>query len=62
MRVKNLKDAKRLMSRLLVAFQRGDTDNRDAKDLAYLLSVYVQIVKDSEIEERIAMLEERIAL
>jgi len=57
-RVKNLKDAKKLLGRLLVAFQRGEIGGRDAKDLAYLLSVWVQIVKDVELEERLKNLEQ----
>jgi len=58
-RVRNLKDAKKLLGRLLVAFQRKEVDNRDAKDLAYLVSVYVQVLKDAELEQRIAKLEEK---
>ena len=58
-RVKNLRDAKKLLARLLVAFQRQELDGREAKDLAYLLSVFVQIVKDADIEERVRLLEEK---
>jgi len=61
-RVKNLRDAKKLLARLLVAFQRQELDGRKAKDLAYLLSVYVSIVKDSDLEERLRILEERTRL
>ncbi|MCX6141989.1 MAG: hypothetical protein NTZ35_02095 [Ignavibacteriales bacterium] len=56
-KVKNLRDAKKLLSRILVAFQRGELEGREAKDLAYLLSVWVQIVKDADLEERIRLLE-----
>ena len=59
-RVKNLKDAKKLISRLLVAFQREEIDGRNAKDLAYLLSVFIQICKDVELEDRLTKLENNI--
>ena len=59
-RVKNLRDAKKLISRLLVAFQREEIDGRNAKDLAYLLTVFIQIVKDGELEERLTKLENNI--
>jgi hypothetical protein len=57
LRVRSLRDAKKLLARILVAFQRGEMGGRDAKDLAYLLSVWVQIAKDVELEERLVMLE-----
>jgi hypothetical protein len=59
-RVGNLKDAKKLLARLLVAFQRGEIDGRDAKDLAYLLSVFIQLAKDVELEERVKQLEHKM--
>ena len=61
-KVKNLRDAKKLLARILVAFQRDELAVRQAKDLAYLLSVYVSIVKDSDLEERLRILEERTRL
>ncbi len=61
-RVKNLKDAKKLLSRLLVSFQREEVDSRQAKDLAYLISVFIQAVKDAELEERIKVLEDKTFL
>ena len=61
-RVRNLRDAKKLLSRLLVSFQRGEVEGREAKDLAYLLSVFVQVVKDAELEKRIDRLEERASV
>lgn len=58
--VTNLKSAKRLLSKLISKFISGEIINQDAKDLAYLVSVYVSVVKDVEIEERIKKLEEKI--
>lgn len=59
-KVTNLKSAKRLMSKLISGFISGKIINQNAKDLAYLVSTFVAIVKDAEIEERIKMLEEKI--
>lgn len=56
----NLKSAKRLMSKLISSFISGKISNQNAKDLAYLVSTYVSIAKDSEIEGRIKMLEEKL--
>ena len=60
LRVSKPKDAKRLLSRLIYQFQTGEITSRDAKDLAYLVSVFISIVKDIELEERIQKLEEVI--
>lgn len=59
-KVTNLKSAKRLLSKLISKFISGGIINQDAKDLAYLVSIYVSVVKDAEIEERIKKLEEKI--
>jgi len=58
-KVNNLKSAKRLLSKLISRFISGEIKNQDAKDLAYLVSVYVSVVKDAEIEQRIKSLEEK---
>lgn len=57
-RVRTLKDAKRLLSRLITQLQAGTIEGKNAKDLTYVLSVFVQVVKDSDIEERLTKLEE----
>jgi hypothetical protein len=58
-KVNNLKSAKRLLGKLISRFISGEIENQDAKDLAYLVSVYVSVVKDAEIEQRIKSLEEK---
>jgi len=58
--VTNIRTAKRLLSRLILAFQKGEANGRDAKDLCYLVSIYVQIAKDTELEERLIKLEEKL--
>ncbi len=58
-RVTKLRDAQRLLSRLITEFQIGNIDSRWAKDLCYLLSTFVQVTKDAEIEARMTELEHR---
>ncbi len=59
-RVRNLKDAKKLLGRLLVGFQRGEIQGEDARTLCHIISTYIQLVKDVELEARIAELEGRV--
>ena len=59
-KVRTIKDAKRLMSKLITGFQQGIIAGRDAKDMAYLLTVFLQIVKDFEIEKRIESIEQTL--
>lgn len=59
-KVRTIKDAKRLMSKLITAFQEKTIDGRDAKDMAYLLTVFLQIVKDFELEKRVEEIEKAI--
>lgn len=59
-RVSKPKDAKRLLSRLIYQFQTGEISSRDAKDLAYLVSVYIAVVKDTELVERLENLEQKL--
>jgi hypothetical protein len=59
-KVRSLKDAKRLLSRLIVQLQSGQVKGSDAKDLTYLLSVFLQLVRDHELEQRIKRIEQTI--
>jgi hypothetical protein len=56
-KVRTLRDAKRLLSRTITQLQAGTVTGQAAKDLTYLLSVFVQLVRDYELEERIEKLE-----
>jgi hypothetical protein len=58
--ITNIRTAKRLLSRLIAAFCRGEIVGQDAKTLAYLLATYCQITKDSEIETRLEALEAKL--
>lgn len=58
--VRNLGAAKRLLSRLIAAFCRGEVRGDDAKTLSFLLSTYCQIATGAEFEERLSILEKKI--
>jgi len=55
--VRNIRDCKRLLSRLLCQLQRGEIIGQDAKDQCYLLNSYAQIVRDHDFEARLDALE-----
>lgn len=59
-KVKDLKSARRLLSRLIIELQADSIESRKAKDLTYLVNSYVQIFKDSQLEARISELEAKI--
>lgn len=59
-KVTSLKNAKRLLSRLIYDLQSGNIENQTAKDLTYLLVSYVNVFKQYEIEQRIEEIEKRI--
>ena len=59
-KVTSLKNAKRLLSRLIFDLQNGTIENQTAKDLTYLLVSYVNVFKQYEIEKRIEEIEKRI--
>lgn len=59
-KVTNLKQAKRLLSRLIYDLQAGMIENQTAKDLTYLLVSYVNVFKQYEIEQRLDLIEKQI--
>jgi hypothetical protein len=59
-RVRDLKGAKRLLSRLIWDLQRGAIKGQQAKDLCYLLSTFIMLVRDFELEQKLIRLEKRI--
>ena len=58
--VRSSRSARRLMGRLIAAFQRGEIDGADARTLSYLVTSYVTCLKADEIEERVKQLEQRM--
>ena len=61
-RVNNVKQAKKLLSKLIYGLQTGEIEGRKAKDLTYLLSVFISIVRETETEERITELERKAGI
>lgn len=59
-KVTNLKNAKRLLSRLIYDLQIGTIENQTAKDLTYLLVSYVNVFKQYEIEQRLGAIEKQM--
>lgn len=60
-KVTNPKQAKRLMSKLISEFIKGNVLDSEAKTLAYLVTVYIGIIKEVETEERIRKIENRLS-
>lgn len=56
-RVRSIKHAKRLLSRIITDFQRGEVSDQNAKTLCYLLISYVTITRDYDFEQRITKIE-----
>ena len=57
-RVNTLRSAKRLLSRLITQLQAGTIEGREAKDMCYLLSTFIVLVRDFDLEERVKKIEE----
>jgi hypothetical protein len=54
---KNIKDAKRILSKLISAFIKGEIEDQRAKTLCYLLNSFVMIIKENDFEIRLKLLE-----
>ena len=61
-KVNNVKQAKKLLSKLIYGLQTGEIDSRKAKDLTYLLSVFITVVKETEFDERLKALESKLSI
>ena len=61
-KVNNVKQAKRLLSKLIYGLQTGEIDSRKAKDITYLLSVMITVIKETEFDERLKELEKRLVI
>ena len=57
--IRNVKDAKKMLSKLIHAFQMGKVMSDQAKTLCYLIISYVQIIRDADFEERLIKLEQQ---
>ena len=61
-KVNNIQAAKRLLSKIILLLQKGLIDGRRAKDLVYILSVFTAVVKDSEFDERLREIENKLSV
>lgn len=61
-RVKDLKSAKRLLTRLIRGLQVGTITGRNAKDLCYLLTVFITLHKEQDYEERLIAIENKLQI
>ena len=57
-----VKDVKRVYSKLIQEYCKGNVPNDKAKTLGYLLAGYIQTVKQYEMDERITELEKRVQI
>jgi hypothetical protein len=55
--VNTTRAARRLLTRVLTAYQTGQADAFTAKTVAYLVSVFVDVAKQVDLEERVGALE-----
>jgi hypothetical protein len=58
--IKTLKDARRLLSKLISEFRRGELTSPEARVLTYMLTSYVSIYNQSDLEERLQKLEDSV--
>ena len=60
-RVRSAATARRLLGKLIAAFCRGELADAAARTLSYLLSTYVAVTRDTELEAQVADLAQRVA-
>lgn len=58
-RIRKVKDAKRLLAKLIYGLQTGEINSQHAKDITYLLTSYVNIATVTDFEERLKKLEQQ---
>lgn len=56
-----VKDVRRAYSKLIQDYCKGLVTNDDAKTVTYMLSGYLQLIRDVEFEERLQQLEEKVS-
>ena len=61
-KVNSIQQAKRLLSKIILLLQKGLIDGRRAKDLVYILSIFTAIVKDSEFDDRLREIENKLSI
>lgn len=56
--IRSIADARRALSTLISDFRAGTIAAPDARTMCYLLSTYVAVSKDTELEDRVSALEQ----
>ena len=54
---KTIEDAKKILSKLISAFIKGEIEDQKSKTLCYLINSFVMIIKDNDFENRLINLE-----
>ena len=60
-RVQSIKDAERLLARVLLQLQKGEISESKARTMAYVANSYAKMFEVSEIEKRVEILESLIS-
>lgn len=55
--IRSIADARRALGKLITDFKAGTVSAPDARVLCYLLSTFVAVSKDTELEDRVKALE-----
>ena len=58
--IRNASGARRLMSEVLFRFQKNEISARAAKDLSYLIQIFLQTTRSSVEEEKFVELEKKV--
>jgi hypothetical protein len=58
--IRSLKGAKRLQSKLISEFIAGNIEDRKARTLCYLITTYINIIRDIEFEDRLKNIEQTV--
>jgi hypothetical protein len=60
LRLKDARSAKKLLAKLINQLYRGEIEGDTARDLGYLIRIFLDVVETSDLEKRVALLEERL--
>lgn len=55
--IRTIADARRALGKLITDFKAGSVSAPDARTMCYLLSTFVAVSKDTELEDRVRALE-----
>jgi len=61
-KVYSLKQAKKLLSRIIYRYQLDEIEAQKARTLTYLLSIFIAVVKESDLEQRLESLEDKLGI